>query len=85
MRFTNDNFVSTSQKLQGLVFVITGTFSQPRDHYIRLIEQNGGKIVNTVSKNTNYLLVGQNPGSKLTKAQNLNIAVLNEKMFFGML
>ena len=85
VRFTNDNFVTASQKLQGLVFVITGTFSHPREHYIRLVEQNGGKIVNTVSKNTNYLLVGEKPGSKLTKAQNLNIAILKEQMFLDML
>ena len=64
--------------LTGKTFVITGTLSQDRDHFKTLIEQNGGKVSGSVSKNTNYLLAGESAGSKLDKATALGVAILDE-------
>ncbi len=59
-------------------FVITGTLSRSRDEYRELIESFGGKVIDSVSKKTNYVIVGDKPGSKYDKAQALNIPILNE-------
>ena len=60
-------------------FVITGTLpSLKRDEAKHLIEQAGGKVTGSISKKTDYLLLGENAGSKLAKAQKLNIAQLSE-------
>lgn len=65
--------------LAGLTFVITGTLpTLSREEAKALIEQHGGKVTGSVSKNTNYLLAGENAGSKLSKAQQLNIPILDE-------
>lgn len=62
------------------VFVITGTLpTLSREDAKSLIEQNGGKVTESVSKNTDYLLVGENAGSKLEKAISLGIKTINEK------
>lgn len=63
-------------KLSGKKICITGTFSQPRETLIQIIEANGGKFVGSVSKKTDYLLAGENCGSKLKKAQQLNITIV---------
>jgi DNA ligase (NAD+) len=63
--------------IAGKTFVITGTLSESRDHYKGLIESAGGKVTGSVSKNTNYLLAGEKAGSKLTKAESLQIPVLS--------
>ena len=49
-----------------------------RDEARGLIEQNGGKVTSSVSKNTSYVIAGESPGSKLEKAKKLNIKVLEE-------
>ncbi len=67
--------------IAGKSFVITGTLSKPRDHFKKLIENAGGKVVSAVSKNTDYLLAGESPGSKLDKAQKLGVVVLDEDNF----
>lgn len=68
-----------AQPLAGLTFVITGTLpGMSREEATALIESQGGKVTGSVSKKTNYLLAGDNAGSKLTKAQELNIPVLDE-------
>ena len=70
---------SNTDKLSGLTFVITGTLdSMSRDEARGLIEQNGGKVTSSVSKNTSYVIAGESPGSKLEKAKKLNIKVLEE-------
>jgi len=66
-------------------WVITGTLSQPRDHFKTLIQQHGGKVVGSISKNTGYLLAGEKAGSKLAKAESLGVTVLNETAFDTML
>jgi DNA ligase (NAD+) len=70
---------AASQTLDGLTFVITGTLpTMSRDEAKALIESHGGKVTGSVSKNTDYLLAGEKAGSKLTKAQSLGIAILDE-------
>ncbi|MFN2141271.1 MAG: NAD-dependent DNA ligase LigA [Candidatus Promineifilaceae bacterium] len=65
--------------LDGLTFVITGTLpSMSRDEAKALIEQNGGKVTGSVSKNTDYLLAGEKAGSKLAKAEALEVPILDE-------
>lgn len=71
--------VRHNQPLMGKVFVITGTLSQySRDEVKGLLEEKGGKVTNSVSAKTNYLIAGENPGSKFVKAQALNIPILDE-------
>jgi DNA ligase (NAD+) len=68
------------QPLAGLTFVITGTLpSMSRDQARAFIEARGGKVTGTVSQKTNYLLLGENPGSKLAKAQSLGTEVIGEE------
>ncbi|MCA1927132.1 MAG: NAD-dependent DNA ligase LigA [Calditerrivibrio sp.] len=71
--------------LSGVNFLITGTLSRPRKFYEELIVKNGGNILSSVSKNLNYLIVGDNPGSKLEKGKKLGIIVLNEEQFLEMI
>jgi DNA ligase (NAD+) len=69
-----------SSLLQGKTFVITGTLSNySRDQVKGLIASNGGKVTDSVSKKTDYLVVGEDPGSKLLKAKTLHIPVLDEQ------
>lgn len=70
-----------SDKLSGLTFVITGTLSESRSHYEKLIKQNGAKVSSSVSKKTSYVLAGENAGSKLDKAESLGVKVIGEKEF----
>ena len=74
-------------KLHGKKFVISGTFEHfSRDELKKNIEQNGGKVVSSVSKNTDYLLAGEKPGpSKVSKAQNLNIPIISEADYMNMI
>ncbi len=77
---------TTPQPLAGLTFVITGTLpTLSRDEAKTLIEAHGGKVTGSVSKNTHYLLAGENAGSKLSKAQQLNVPILDETTLREML
>ncbi len=67
------------------VFVITGTLSHERKYYQELIEQNSGKVTGSVSKKTTYVLAGENAGSKLKKANDLGVKVIDEEQFLKML
>jgi DNA ligase (NAD+) len=69
---------SSSGRLSGKTFVITGTLSQPRDEVAARIKSAGGKVTDSVSKKTDYLVAGDSPGSKLVKAQSLGVRVLDE-------
>lgn len=65
--------------LAGLTFVVTGTLpTWSREEAQAFIKAHGGKVTGSVSHNTNYLLVGENAGSKLAKAQTLGVAILGE-------
>lgn len=67
------------QALAGLTFVITGTLpSMSRDEAKGLIEAHGGKVTGSISKKTDFLLLGENAGSKLTKAESLGVPTLSE-------
>jgi DNA ligase (NAD+) len=65
--------------LAGQTFVITGTLpTWSRDQARAFIEANGGKVADNVSKKTSYLVLGEAPGSKLGKAQSLDVAIIDE-------
>ena len=70
-----------------LSIIISGTFEKnSRDDLKKMIEQNGGKNVSSISKNTSYLLAGNNIGpSKLEKAEKLNIPIISEDDFLKMI
>ena len=70
--------VKISSKLEGKTFVITGTLpGMKREEAAALIEENGGKVTNSVSKKTDFLLCGADAGSKLAKAQSLGVPVIS--------
>ncbi|WFQ94131.1 NAD-dependent DNA ligase LigA [Mycoplasma feriruminatoris] len=66
-------------------FVITGTLSRPREEFKTLIENNAGKVIGSISKKTDYLLAGDNVGSKLEKAKKLGVKIIDEQHFFDLL
>ncbi|MHB8121215.1 MAG: NAD-dependent DNA ligase LigA [Desulfuromonadaceae bacterium] len=67
-------------------FVFTGTLTRfSRDHARKLVEDQGGNVVGSVSKKTDYVVAGDEAGSKLTKARDLGIAVLSEEDFLQLL
>ena len=71
---------SEDGRFDGLTFVITGTLpTMDRKAAAALIEAHGGKVSGSVSKKTNYLLAGENAGSKLTKANDLGVSVISEE------
>ncbi|ASZ08918.1 NAD-dependent DNA ligase LigA [Mesoplasma chauliocola] len=76
---------NTESPISDKTFVITGTLTSSRDYYKDIIELNNGKVIGSVSKKTNYVLAGENAGSKLSKAEELNIRVINEEEFFEIL
>ncbi len=72
--------------LSGKTFVLTGTLpSYTREEAGRIIEENGGKVVSSVSKKTSYVLAGEDAGSKLTRARAFGITVLSESEFKQMI
>ena len=74
-----------SDIFKGKTFVLTGTLrNMTRDEAHELIKSMGGKPTSSVSKNTSYVLAGENAGSKLDKAQNLGVIILTEDEFIEM-
>ena len=84
-QYIPNNYQNTTNKLLGKSFVITGTLSHPRSYFEDLIKSNGGTVSSSVSSKTSYLLVGDEPGSKLDKAKKLNINILYENEFNNLL
>ncbi|MEP2448137.1 MAG: NAD-dependent DNA ligase LigA [Balneola sp.] len=75
-----------SNILEGKKIVLTGTLpTLSRNEAKELIEKNGGKTASSVSKNTDYVLAGESAGSKLTKAQDLGVEILDEELFLSMI
>lgn len=73
-------------KLKGLTFVFTGELSSlSRDKAKEEVQKQGGKVLETVSSKTNYVVAGENPGSKYEKAKKLGVKIINEKEFLKML
>lgn len=87
MKLDEASIANRSEKLTGLSIIISGTFEKnSRDDLKKMIEQNGGKNVSSISKNTNYLLAGSNIGpSKLENAKKLNIPIISEDDFLKMI
>ena len=67
--------------LKNKTFVITGTLSETRDYFEKLIKLNGGKVSSSVSKKTSYVLYGENAGSKYDKALQLGVELIDELAF----
>jgi len=79
LRFDHQSRRPKDGPLAGLVFVLTGALpTLTRDEAKRLIETSGGKVSGSVSKKTNYIVAGEDPGSKLAEAQALGVQTLNE-------
>jgi DNA ligase (NAD+) len=77
---------TTSSVFTGKTFVITGTLpSLKRDEAKALIQKAGGKVTDSVSKKTDYLVVGEDAGSKLAKAESLGITIISEADLLAML
>lgn len=75
-----------SNKFEGLTFVLTGTLpNMTRQQMTKLIEEHGGKTSSSVSKNTSYVIAGEEAGSKLDKARALGIPVLTEEEILKMI
>ena len=84
------NMESTAElvdkRFEGMTFVLTGTLTRfDRKTAQNLVEERGGKAAGSVSKKTTYVVAGEAAGSKLKKAQELNIPILSEEEFAKML
>jgi len=82
VRMVDEPTEAFAQTLAGLTFVVTGGLeSFTRDGISETITAHGGKAASSVSKKTDYVLVGSDPGSKLAKAQELGVPVIDEARF----
>jgi DNA ligase (NAD+) len=85
LKMTAEKKQRTTQ-LEGLTFVLTGTFpTLSREEAKEKIEAAGGKVSGSVSKKTNYVVVGEEAGSKLAKAQELGIEIIDEARLLELL
>ena len=72
--------------LQGLTFVFTGALkSMPRDEAKKKVQALGGRVASDVSRNVDYVVVGERPGSKFRRAQNLGLKIINEEEFLKLI
>lgn len=86
VKLNAQNQIHRSNKLEGMTFVITGTLpTMSRDKAKDLIKQHGGKNTSSVSKKTDYVLAGSEPGSKVEKAEKCGVKIINEKQFLEMI
>ncbi len=87
LQFQNEKKLNQSNKLEGKTFVVSGVFETfSRDEIKLLIEENGGKNVGSISSKTSFVIAGDNMGpSKLKKAEDLNISIINEEDFRRMI
>ena len=82
----NINVINQSNSLKNKTFVITGRFEDyNRSTLENMIKSNGGKVINRVSSKTDYLLQGENPGTKLSEAINNSIAIISLSDFLHMI
>jgi DNA ligase (NAD+) len=73
-----------TQQFAGQSFVVTGTHPVSRKEVTTLIERNGGRVTSSVSKTTSYVVVGDDPGSKLTKARELGVPTVSWEELLAM-
>lgn len=86
LKFSGAGKIKENTVFSGKTFVLTGTLSGfSREDAGEKIVNLGGKVTSSVSKNTDFVLVGENPGSKLSKAEKLGIKTINEKEFIKLL
>ncbi len=86
LRTQEERRARTGGPLEGKTIVLTGgLLSMTREEAKAAIEEGGGKIADSVSKKTSYVVVGENPGSKLDKAQKLGVPMLEEKELLKLL
>jgi DNA ligase (NAD+) len=81
LNFERASVGPTEGPLAGKRVVITGTLSRPRGYFIEKLEEAGGTFTSSVSKNTDYVLAGEEAGSKLERAKTLNVPLLDEAAF----
>lgn len=84
LTFIKNNLV-TNSNLKNLNFVITGTLSKGRNELKELIESSQGNVLSAISSRVDYVLAGVDPGSKLTKAKDLGLKIINEDEFFELI
>lgn len=78
--------ITKPQRFAGLTFVLTGALARfSRDEAKEQIEELGGNVSSAVSKNTDYVVAGENPGSKYDKAEKLGVKIISEKEFLKLL
>ncbi|MBE6904529.1 MAG: NAD-dependent DNA ligase LigA [Ruminococcaceae bacterium] len=83
---TSSKETALSNKFENMTFVLTGTLETlKRDEAAALIEKHGGKVSSSVSKKTSIVVAGEEAGSKLKKANELNITVISEQEFLNMI
>jgi DNA ligase (NAD+) len=89
VKISNPDYEAAARKekgpLEGLSIVVTGSLSKPRNEIEELIERLGGRVAGSVSKKTNYVLAGDEAGSKLEKAKSLGIKIITEDEFNKMI
>ncbi|WP_291950512.1 NAD-dependent DNA ligase LigA [Campylobacter sp.] len=79
------NTITHNVNISNKIFVITGTLSKSRDEFKQLLELYGAKVSSSVSKKTDFLLYGEDAGSKLQKAQELGVKCISEIEFYKLL
>ncbi len=77
--FIDSKSPAKESKIKDKSFLFTGILSKPREFFKEIIESKGGLVRNSISKKLDYLVVGDNPGSKLKKAQEFNIKIITEQ------
>jgi len=71
--------------LEGKTFVFTGRIAMPREDAKGIVERFGGKVASSVSKRTDYVVAGEEAGSKLDKAVRLGVKIIDEGMFLRLI
>ncbi len=90
VKITNPDYEQSTKKekgpLDGMTIVITGTLSRPREEFETLVEKNGGHATGSVSRKTDFILAGADPGrNKITDAAKNNIKIIDEEEFMKMI
>ena len=85
MRYTGMDIDTSNDEINGKTFVITGTLSVPREEIKEKLESLGANVTGSVTKKTDYVIAGEKAGSKLDKAKELNIKVIDENEYRNMI